>query len=389
MDFRDQGTGRMGWLKRSGIAIALLLGALAVALSDDPRPVPDAEAAGFYSSISGRVTNEAGQPLWKACVWFNHFTDEYDEDNFFGMKRTDRDGRFTLRKGFLNRPIDVDIRFTPCNQKYPGYISEVFNGVQAAWYGWPTAKANAKGTKVRLGPGDDVTGINARLAKAGSISGHVTDQRGRPMGGFRGRVCLVAIDARYFNRRLKEADDGTTGHVFTGQTDKRGRYLIGTLYTGRYHVYTWDCNEPDRFTPEFWPNAATGVGSKPVRVTAGRDTGHVDFKLERLPDCKVEAVDPNRASWGAAVAWVRGGEHGCTVRLSSAKVKIGGQVYTFVRNREKPRRVAPGKSWKLVVPFGGSLTAKIKKALSRGVKVRSKIEVIADGLRVSAEAAVK
>lgn len=116
---------------------------------------------------------------------------------------------------------------------------------------------------VEVRPGEDTPGIDAALARGGSISGRVTSEEGDPLAG----ICARASGAQ---------DDWPDEHVRI--TDAEGRYLIGRLRTDAYRVFFHDCTA-GAWASEWYDDEPDWVSADPVPVTEGADTGGIDAAL--------------------------------------------------------------------------------------------------------------
>jgi hypothetical protein len=113
-----------------------------------------------------------------------------------------------------------------------------------------------------------VTGINAKLGVAGSISGTVRDSAGKLQAG----VCVAAVPA--------DPGNGIAGAV-TGQ---HGTYQIRQLGAGTYHVYLGDafCGSGASghvFAPQWFKGQQSQATATDVTVTAGAETSDIGAKL--------------------------------------------------------------------------------------------------------------
>ncbi|MDQ2677103.1 MAG: carboxypeptidase-like regulatory domain-containing protein, partial [Actinomycetota bacterium] len=113
------------------------------------------------ASISGRVTDTDGTPLDQICV--SAVREDGDEDTGKPMTRATTDADGTYRLGGLGAE-PVVVGFHDCNEVGP-YLEQWFDGVDAP----------GDATTITLLPGEEHAGVDARLVRAGTISGRVTD----------------------------------------------------------------------------------------------------------------------------------------------------------------------------------------------------------------------
>jgi hypothetical protein len=192
-------------------------------------------------SISGRVRTSAGTPLAGVCVQADDATRESE-----GFGRTDSTGHYSI---IALSTGSYQITFIPCR-----FRSSLARAVRPALV--PVTAPNA------------VTGINAVLGPAGSISGTVGDSAARPQAG----ACVVAVPV--------DPDD-TVGAALTG---RHGNYQIGGLGAGTYHVQFGDpfCISSATGTPlapRWYNDQATQATATDVTVSAGAHTSGIDANL--------------------------------------------------------------------------------------------------------------
>ena len=200
-------------------------------------------------SITGAVTDEAGQPL------SNVYVSLYKLDSASGQWfpstwiYTGSSGSYSL--GGLQTG-DYKVDFVPY---YTNYISQYYNN------------------KPDLGTADTVTvtqgvvtsGINAALATGGSITGTVTDESGQ---------ALQSIDVSVY--RLDPTSNNWTfaGHAYT---DASGNYSVIGLQTNSYKV---SFSGTDYF-PEYYNDKPDLDSADPVAVTQGSATAGINAALTK------------------------------------------------------------------------------------------------------------
>lgn len=201
----------------------------------------------FGGSISGRVTDEQGQPL-QPCV------SVYDEHREFhsGWQFGNSDGTFTaggLRSGTYFLEIET------CSP-FPEHAPEFHDDR-------PTI-ASADPISVTLG--DDTSGVDASLEWVGaSISGRVTSENGDPLE----RACIEVYDD----------DDGTlAGEAVATDGDYRVTHLEG----GFYRIRFTDCGGTGHLT-EWWDDQPDERNAHILWTFGGEDLDGIDAVLAAGP----------------------------------------------------------------------------------------------------------
>lgn len=230
---------------RSGRLVTAVVAALTMLLLG---LVPPAAASGT-GSISGRVTDAAGNPLAgvTAVTWVAA------EDLAERRSTTGANGRYTLP----GLPAGL---YTVCfYTEGTSWAPECYDDV---WYGDQHT--------ITVGTAQAVAGINAVLARGATLSGVLRDGRGYLLEG-------VYVDVM--------SADGN--HMGSAKTDARGRWAIASLRAGdlvvRFHHPGWETEfHPGVLAPPYGeiPDAATRF-----RVVAGQLVTGVDGRLDVLdPD---------------------------------------------------------------------------------------------------------
>ncbi|TDA68928.1 MAG: hypothetical protein D9V47_06585 [Clostridia bacterium] len=188
-------------------------------------------------SISGRVTDEAGNPIAGADVWADFW-----DGKWAGGTRTGADGCYTIR-GLPGGDYRVQA-------EAPGWAREVYQDTLR----------HDQATQVTVTAPGDTPNIDFTLEPGGIISGTVTDEAGNPLGG-------VSVEAGQV--------DGPGGSGT--ETGSDGTYTLIGLPFGTYNVFSpgnsrWGPNDGD-WAREKYPQ---GIA---IDVTAPNATG-VDFTLE-------------------------------------------------------------------------------------------------------------
>jgi Ca2+-binding RTX toxin-like protein len=131
-----------------------------------------------------------------------------------------------------------------------------------------------------------------------------------------------------------------------------------------------------------------------ISCGSGRDTLETD-PLDVLASdcggasgCSLSAARTQRPTEAGLLVKVRGGTSGCEAKLKAAKLKIGKQVFVFVK-RVPARTVTAGETWRVRLPFSKAVVQKIKAALKKRIVVRAKAEFDLGGSTKSAEMRIK
>jgi invasion protein IalB len=216
-------------------------------------------------TISGRITDTAGNPLSGICMA------AYDSDNIHVTYNwTNPDGTYELT-GMGNASYRV--RASDCTMG--AYATE--------WYNDKPTRAQAD--LVAATAGGTTAGIDFSLARAGSVSGVVTDAGGRELQG----VCVQTFDP-----------DGSPGHETS--TSITGFYRLSSLHSGDNYVQFRDCG--GRGLPSEWfddkPDRASATP-----VTAGPDqevTANASLGVLAPPGAPTNAF-AHPADGSATVTW--------------------------------------------------------------------------------------
>ena len=194
--------------------------------------------------ISGRVTDRAGNPLEDITVWPYL---QVDGDNWEQLdgRGTDANGEYTL-DGIPAGTYRVQFETWP-----PIYAPQ--------WYSNALEQANATGFVAPAG--GMVSGINASMAPAGSISGTVTAPDGT--------TTLANIQVQVY----RQADDSYAG---SDQTDANGDYTIGGLAAGAHIV---EFNGNGTYVGLWYDNASSRAEANAVTLDEGEDRTGIDASL--------------------------------------------------------------------------------------------------------------
>jgi len=253
--------------------------------------------------LAGRVTDQAGKPVSKVCVFLLPATGAGAFGVFGAESTTSRNGTYSA----TNLP--------------PGQFTVVFSGIQVKHRGCVTSPyadqqfsgvgLGAPGNQVWVPAGTRTDGVNAVLAPSGKISGKVTGTAGRRLNN----ICVTATDQ--------------ATHAEGQATAFDGKYVLTDLPAGRYDVEFSNCGINDPFigaTPNYanqwYKNSPVRAKATPVVVTGGHTTanidaaltpgggitGHVSFRPNGRPVSFVcvEAYTPDLGSFGIALTDRRG-----------------------------------------------------------------------------------
>jgi hypothetical protein len=154
------------------------------------------------------------------------------------------------------------------------------SGYLPAQYGQQTY--GEPGTPVEVANGATVEKIDFVLARAGVISGRVTDETGEPASG----VDIRAMQLQFFQGRKRIVP--VAGSVVHVDTDDTGQYRLTGLPPGEYLVGgrlrdTWmsDETEPQMlsYAPSYFPGTADAAEARRVKIGSGQEVGAIDFPL--------------------------------------------------------------------------------------------------------------
>jgi hypothetical protein len=190
-------------------------------------------------SISGRVISSAGTPVAGACVEAADAA-----TNSFGFRVTDRTGRYSIPALSTG---SYQVSFYSCRTQ--------------------TLASSTRPAPVLVTAPQAVTGVNARLGIAGSISGTV---RGTAAATPQENACIIAVPA-----------DPHDSYAVS-QSGKGGTYQIGGLGAGQYKVYFGDPFCPfagTNYAPQWFKGQPTQATATSVTVSAGAVTTAIGAKL--------------------------------------------------------------------------------------------------------------
>jgi hypothetical protein len=222
--------------------------------------------------------------------------------------------------------------------------------VQAEGYAFAIYRPNASGNVPSFGAqaapvtvtaANDTSGIDFPLAKAGVLSGRVTDERGKPIAG--AQILVFSEIGTQDQTRMVQ----TAG----GQTDRQGEYRIDGMQVGEYLVAASDTtagrfgnvidrSDPLKDTPfptydrTFYPGVTEQSQATRINLEAGEERYGIDVVLHRTGGFKVSGRILNvdgLPSFDCTLLFRRKSEEslmGPTVVFTSVNMRDG----TFVRS---------------------------------------------------------
>ena len=221
-----------------GMAVA----ALAVALVTAPPALGQTTAD--RGAISGRLIDDAGAPVARVDLDVS----PVDAQQTWGDALSATDGSYTVRN---LAPGRYRVRFRTTDDHVGGY------------YGGPSY---LRAGPVTVRAGETTSGIDATLARGGSISGRVTDNAGNPLKGV-----WVSSDWGGF-----VGQDHAEPSAFTSSD---GTYTLRGLLPGP-HIVSF-AGDGKTLLGEYYQDRPVGEGVQPVEITAGQTVAGVDAALDR------------------------------------------------------------------------------------------------------------
>jgi 5-hydroxyisourate hydrolase-like protein (transthyretin family)/protocatechuate 3,4-dioxygenase beta subunit len=201
------------------------------------------QAVNRAGSISGRVTTESNQAIDNVQV---RLVDAYNQWNTIAAVFTDINGNFQLTE-----IADGEYRiFFHYNGYFAGewYNNQGFNFHQAQI--------------ISIQEGNQLTGINAKLAESGAVSGRVireSNQQGL-------KNCQI------------DAYDWNWNWQINGLSNTNGDYQVYGLPAGNYKICFRPANG-DPYVTEWYDNQLIDWNAKMVLVSAGQTTANINASL--------------------------------------------------------------------------------------------------------------
>ena len=210
------------------------------------------------SSISGRVTDEAGNPLGEIEVGY------LDGGEFFEFATyTNSDGRYEI-SGLSAGSYVLGFNISGSAP----YLREAYDDVFIADDG---TFDETQVTPIDVGPGQQVSSIDAQLARFATLSGTVTNGVGEPL-------TAANVTAYRFN------EDGTrdTSVTLYTSTHGSGDYSFVDIPAGLYRIGFED-SFFFLYEPEFYDNVDSLEAAADVRVGEGEAVTGINAQLELPP----------------------------------------------------------------------------------------------------------
>ena len=335
-------------------------------------PVPPGASVGTIvlapgGSISGRVTSEAGAPLYRAEVCAESNCDY-----------TDGNGVYTIEGATTGNHV---VEFSdPVGE----YVGEYFNNVAVDEYGDPVSAP----TVVTVGPGQAVSGIDAALAAKSNpaltgvdVSGTVTDQLGGVGVGYQVLAYSTPADARDAKVVASTVSNRSGRYAFTtldrvgGETEFKivvqgeaaredGDFARRSIWTGQKYGY----------------DTATAVSAAPqtidfVQPVAGGVSGAVTSEAGGVPEYPSVAFrDADEEFAGAYAEFEADGSY------ETRDLWPGEYTVRFAGSRhvtEWWKNTTAGEAKTITVKPGQVLTG-ISAALAKDVKATERPEIKGD-----------
>ena len=201
-------------------------------------------------SISGQVVARAtGKPVRNVCV------DAFNRPSqAFGFAETNKTGHYTMRGLATGR---YSVSFSPCYAKGPNVAGSTRVGL------------------VRVTAPHPVTGISARLAPGGNVSGIVTGGSHPQIG-----TCVELVPL------------SPTGNFGFAGTGINGTYKATGLSAGQYQVFSCATSQ---FAAQWYNGQPTQVTAGTITVRAGNTTTGIDAALQPFGEITGNATGPTNA----------------------------------------------------------------------------------------------
>jgi 5-hydroxyisourate hydrolase-like protein (transthyretin family) len=230
----------------SALVLAMIGGSPAWAA--DPSPSPT--APGTAGSISGTVTVQNGASAEGVQVIANIHNTQWNGWMWQQAATVGADGTYTL-SNLPDGDYRIDFR---SGSSSTSVLEQWWQGASDVW----------SGTTVTVSGGAAVTGIDASLSPAASISGTVTDESGNPV----------------FGAFVTATDPVTHLQVGYANADPSGAYRIVGLPAGSFVIHF----QPGYITggnlaEQWWQDASSSTAATPVAVATAQDVSSIDAVL--------------------------------------------------------------------------------------------------------------
>lgn len=226
----------------------------------------DAQLANL-GSISGRVTDEAGNPLSFIHVLVYAASDVGCCNP--ATIQTDNNGQYTV----TGLPT----------ASYRVQFDDSFSGVYESEY-YSNAYTFEAATLVNVGPSENVTGIDAQLAKFATLAGKVTDEAGNP---------LANIHVNLYQENTDPCCIGSWYSLNGTDTDANGAYVFGRLSAGKYRLHFSEFSSPPLYQHEFYDNALSLETATDIILTLSQVLVLDDVQLAKPSSISGHITDPD------------------------------------------------------------------------------------------------
>ena len=261
-------------------------------------------------AISGRVTNQRGEPILCASVRLLN-------RDVSPVVSTDAQGRFE------------------------------FTGLPAGRYGLETTKilhltsrygsdrSRAPSTQISLTRGRALTNVDLVLRTGSAVTGTVVDEAGEPVAGMMIRALKTRGSAEL---RFATSAFGAQPQ----RTDDRGRFRLFGLLPGTYFIAaSMDgvmglAQTIDAWPPTFYPGTAELASASPVQIEAGRDLSGIDLTLGRPPKARITGFAFDAAGQPVRGMLLLSGSHRSSAILLEPRTAIAGPDGAFAFHNVPP-----------------------------------------------------
>ena len=179
------------------------------------------------ATISGTVTNAAGNPVSQVCVNVSSTTGS-------GGAQTGVNGTYTI----TGLPTgSYTVQFNNCSSA-TNFLTQYYNATSTGTTSYSAA------TPYAVTQGTNYTGVNATMVVGATISGTVTNASGSPVAN----VCV------YVN--------STAGSVGAATTAANGGYTIMLLPAGSYKIQFHNCSSATNFLTQYYNGTSTGTAAQ-------------------------------------------------------------------------------------------------------------------------------
>lgn len=208
------------------------------------------------SRITGFVYDEADAPLAgiRAVAHLYEPNGDYYGETA-GTFRTDATGQYTI-SGLLEGIYRVH------------FIDDLKRAYRAEYY--DEAPDLESGTDISVAASSLITGIDARLAATGGITGVVTDGDGLPVD-----LISVGVHQLVYSQNQPPYWEQIAG----GESGADGVYTVYGLGSGVYRILFHDLRNPPLYSPQYYSNSATIETAADISVTEGLITLGINAQM--------------------------------------------------------------------------------------------------------------